>query len=119
MALVIKAICLKKKGGVKHMGRKKEDNSMTKLIIKKSKEKNRQKSVLEVDDIANHYLELAEDKELLGELMLAARVIAKKLNMTQDGYRLILNQGENGGQAVEHIHLHLLGGKRLGPKIVN
>ena len=58
-----------------------------------------------------------EDRELLGELILAAKKIAKKAGISDDGYRLILNQGENGGQAIKHLHIHLLGGKSLGPKI--
>lgn len=58
-----------------------------------------------------------EDTKLLGELMLAAKKIARKLNL-EDGYRLILNQGRHGGQLVGHLHFHLLGGKNLGPKII-
>lgn len=65
-------------------------------------------------------LEEAEesDIELLGKLLLAANTIAKKLNL-EKGFRLILNSGEDSGQLVPHFHIHLLGGKRLGPKIVN
>lgn len=59
-----------------------------------------------------------EDKELLGELVLAAKRVAEKSGIAGDGYRLILNQGEYGGQLVGHLHFHLLGGKKLGPKIV-
>ena len=59
-----------------------------------------------------------QDKRLLGELVLAAQKVAKKLNIDKSGYRLILNQGEHGGQIVEHLHFHLLGGRHLGSKIV-
>jgi len=59
-----------------------------------------------------------EDRNLIGELVLAARKIAKKAGISENGYRLILNQGDHGGQAINHVHIHLLGGKPLGPKIV-
>lgn len=53
------------------------------------------------------------DQLLLGELLLAAKTIAADLKLDHDGYRLNLNAGYNGGQTVEHIHLHLLGGRRF------
>ena len=59
-----------------------------------------------------------EDLDLLGKMMLTAGKAAKILGVDQTGYRLILNQGIDGGQLVPHLHLHLLGGKRLGPKMV-
>jgi len=46
-------------------------------------------------------------------LLNAARVIAEAEGLT-DGYRLVINQGEDGGQAVSHLHVHLLGGRKLG-----
>lgn len=51
---------------------------------------------------------------IAGELLMAASEIAAKLNIAQDGYRLVFNCNENGGQEVFHIHLHLIGGKKLG-----
>jgi histidine triad (HIT) family protein len=59
-----------------------------------------------------------EDAELIGELFLAAKKVAKKMELDK-GYRVIINQGEHGGQMVPHLHIHLLGGKRLGTKIVS
>lgn len=56
--------------------------------------------------------------ELMGRLLLAANKIAKKMELDKKGFRLIINHGEDGGQVVEHLHLHLLGGRQLGPKIV-
>ncbi|MCF7802783.1 MAG: histidine triad nucleotide-binding protein [Candidatus Marinimicrobia bacterium] len=53
------------------------------------------------------------DQELLGELILLARKIADDEGISEDGYRLVFNNGAHGGQAVEHIHLHLLGGRQL------
>lgn len=60
-----------------------------------------------------------EDAELLGELLMAANKVAKKLGLEEKGFRLIINHGEHGGQLVPHLHVHLLGGKRLGAKIVS
>ncbi|MCB1122511.1 MAG: histidine triad nucleotide-binding protein [Verrucomicrobiae bacterium] len=54
-----------------------------------------------------------EDKELLGHLLLTARDVAKKLNL-DDGFRIVINNGPNGGEAVPHLHVHLLGGRKLG-----
>ena len=54
-----------------------------------------------------------KDVELLGKLILVAKKIAKDKNIDKDGYRLIMNCNEYGGQTVYHIHLHLIGGKRL------
>ncbi|MCD6550274.1 histidine triad nucleotide-binding protein [bacterium] len=55
----------------------------------------------------------AKDKELIGELFLLASKIAKKQGIKSKGYRLIFNVGKEGGQAIKHLHLHLLGGKTL------
>ena len=51
---------------------------------------------------------------LIGKIILAAKHIAKEKNISEKGYRLILNCNEDGGQTVFHIHCHLLAGKRLG-----
>ena len=53
-----------------------------------------------------------EDKELLGHLLLTAKTVAKKLNL-ENGFRIIINDGPHGGQEVYHIHLHILGGRKL------
>ncbi len=58
-----------------------------------------------------------QDVELLGRMMLVARDIARKNGITETGYRLIFNTNEDSGQSVFHIHLHLLGGKKLGPML--
>ncbi len=54
-----------------------------------------------------------EDALLLGRVLLAARNVAKQLGLADSGYRLVLNNGEDAGQAVFHLHCHLLGGRRL------
>jgi histidine triad (HIT) family protein len=54
-----------------------------------------------------------EDAALLGKLVLAAQQIAKTHHIDTDGYRLIFNVNQHGGQTVYHIHLHLLGGRHM------
>lgn len=51
--------------------------------------------------------------EILSELMLAATKIAADQGLAEDGYRLVMNCQEGAGQSVFHIHLHLLGGRRM------
>lgn len=55
----------------------------------------------------------SEDKEILGEILLAAKNIAKEKNIEKSGYRTVFNTGPDAGQAVFHIHLHLLGGRKF------
>ena len=59
-----------------------------------------------------------ENVEYMPKIFLAIKEIAKKLNIDERGYRVICNCGKDGGQVVNHIHFHLLGGQELGPKIV-
>jgi histidine triad (HIT) family protein len=54
-----------------------------------------------------------EDAALLGEVFLAARAVAEKLGLADAGYRLVVNQGDHGGQTVHHLHLHVLGGRSM------
>jgi len=54
------------------------------------------------------------DIVLVGELVQKAQEIAEEKEIAEDGYRLIFNCGEHGGQEVDHLHLHLLGGEQLG-----
>ncbi len=58
-------------------------------------------------------LEPADDA-LMGALVRRARELAKELGLAERGFRLALNCGEDAGYSVFHIHLHLLGGRRLG-----
>jgi histidine triad (HIT) family protein len=53
----------------------------------------------------------AEDKELLGELLLAAAEVARQEGLEEGGYRIVANTGLNGGQTVFHLHLHVIGGR--------
>ena len=52
------------------------------------------------------------DKPLLGHLLAVASSLARKLGL-DDGYRLVVNCGRDGGQTVHHLHVHLLGGRSL------
>lgn len=54
-----------------------------------------------------------EDTALLGHLLLVARKVAEQLGLT-NGYRTVINCGPDGGQTVDHLHVHLLGGRSLG-----
>ena len=53
------------------------------------------------------------DLSLLGMLMLVAAEIAVKEGLDRTGYRIVVNNGEHGGQTVPHLHLHLLGGRPM------
>ena len=55
----------------------------------------------------------AADESLLGHIFLVARKIAEMENIQQGGYRLIVNTGPDAGQTVFHLHMHLIGGRRL------
>lgn len=59
-----------------------------------------------------------EHDGLLGRALTIAHKVAHQVGIAEKGYRLIINEGEHGGKLVPHLHIHLLGGKRLGPKIV-
>ena len=55
----------------------------------------------------------AADAETVGKLFLAAKQIAADLGIAESGYRLVMNCGRDAGQTVDHIHLHLLGGRAM------
>ena len=54
-----------------------------------------------------------EDRELLGSLLINARRIAREQGLENPGYRLVINCGPGAGQTVFHLHLHILGGRRM------
>lgn len=58
-----------------------------------------------------------EDEAVLGHLFTVAARLAKEQGIAQDGYRLIVNCGRHGGQEVHHLHMHLMGGRPLGPML--
>lgn len=53
------------------------------------------------------------DTELMGRLFQTARRLARELGVADSGYRLVVNNGGDAGQSVDHIHMHLLGGRPL------
>ncbi len=69
-----------------------------------------------------HYFDIhaviEDDPSVLGRAFKVADKIAHDVGLTEKGYRVIINEGENGGKLVPHLHMHILGGKRLGPKLV-
>jgi histidine triad (HIT) family protein len=58
-----------------------------------------------------------EDEQTAGRMLLVAGRIAEQEGIAQSGYRLIINCNHDGGQEVYHLHMHLLGGRRLGPMV--
>jgi len=57
----------------------------------------------------------SEDKEILGHLILATQKVADILSIRRDdaGYRIVMNNGPDGGEAVPHLHVHVLGGRKM------
>jgi len=64
---------------------------------------------------SQHITSLAdtEDGVLLGELLVLAHQVARKVMIDHGGYRVVINTGVHGGQTVPHLHLHVLGGRRM------
>lgn len=54
-----------------------------------------------------------EDAELLGHLWLTIPQLARQLGIAEGGYRVVVNCGQDGGQSVDHLHYHILGGRKL------
>jgi histidine triad (HIT) family protein len=59
-----------------------------------------------------------EDEPTLGRMFTVAKKIAREQGIAEQGYRLIVNCREHGGQEVYHLHMHLLGGRSLGPVLM-
>ena len=60
----------------------------------------------------------ADDEAVLGRMLRVAADIAEKEGVAEGGYRVMINCRDHGGQEVYHLHLHLLGGRPLGPMLV-
>jgi len=71
------------------------------------------KPIVTVNDVT------AADEALLGHLFVVAAQIAQREGIDTSGYRLIVNCNKDGGQEVYHLHMHLLGGKPLGPMLAS
>src|SRR5215510_16417525 len=67
------------------------------------------KEIPTVDDIT------PEDEQMLGHMFVVAREVARQMGVAENGYRLLVNCRTDAGQEVYHLHMHLLGGRRLGP----
>jgi histidine triad (HIT) family protein len=63
------------------------------------------KHIASLDDTADSYL--------LGQMVSLASAIARQEKIAKSGYRTVINTGEDGGQSVDHLHLHLLGGRHM------
>ena len=67
------------------------------------------KSMNEIEEI---------DENLIGKIFCAIKKIAKEQGVAEQGYRVISNCGKDAGQTVMHLHFHILGGRKLGEKIL-
>lgn len=67
------------------------------------------KSMNEIEEI---------DENLIGKIFFAIKKIAKEQGIAEQGYRVISNCGKDAGQTVMHLHFHILGGRKLGEKIL-
>ena len=67
------------------------------------------KSMNEIEEI---------DENLIGKIFFAIKKIAKEQGIAEQGYRVISNCGKDAGQTVIHLHFHILGGRKLGEKIL-
>jgi histidine triad (HIT) family protein len=63
----------------------------------------------------NHLTE--GDERVAGHMLLVAKKVAEQEGIAEDGYRLIINCNDHGGQVVYHLHMHLMGGRPLGPML--
>ncbi len=70
------------------------------------------KEIPTVDDVTE------ADEAILGHMFVVAKNVARQLGIAEKGYRLIVNCKSDGGQEVFHLHMHLVGGKRLGAMLV-
>jgi histidine triad (HIT) family protein len=68
--------------------------------------------VIPKKEITNLSSATVEDQALLGHLLLVAKQVAEQLELS-NGYRAVINCGRDGGQSVDHLHIHLLGGRSL------
>ncbi|PJF29202.1 MAG: histidine triad nucleotide-binding protein [Phototrophicales bacterium] len=66
------------------------------------------KEIATVDDVE------VDDEPILGRMFTVAKKVARDLGIAESGYRLIVNCKQDGGQEVYHLHMHLVGGRRLG-----
>ena len=68
--------------------------------------------IIPKNHLASHAHATQDDTAIFGHLLHAAGEIARQQNLTK-GYRLVINTGPDGGQTVDHLHIHLLGGRPM------
>lgn len=72
--------------------------------------------IIPKDHVMRSIAEMTDDQEaMVGQMLSLAKRLAEEQGIADDGYRLVFNVRKHGGQEVDHLHLHLLGGQRLGP----
>ncbi len=69
------------------------------------------KTIPTMDDVTE------EDEKVLGHMVIVAAKIAREQGISEKGYRVLMNCREHGGQEVYHLHMHLFGGRPLGPML--
>ena len=69
--------------------------------------------IVPIRPIARVGAALPGDAGVLGQLLLAVGQVARKLGVDQSGFRVVINHGQDGGETVPHLHLHLLAGRPL------
>ena len=63
------------------------------------------KHIASLDDVT--------DSDLIGRMMILAAALARQEGIAKSGYRTVINTGKDGGQSVDHLHVHLLGGRHM------
>ena len=69
--------------------------------------------VIPKKEIARVAASTPEDEALLGHLIFTAQKVARDLGLAESGFRLVINNGPDGGETVPHLHVHLLGGRAM------
>ncbi|OQB74987.1 MAG: HIT-like protein [candidate division TA06 bacterium ADurb.Bin131] len=55
----------------------------------------------------------SQDESLIGRMLVVATQVAKKLNVSETGFRIVINTNKDAGQSIDHLHIHLLGGRKM------
>ncbi len=69
------------------------------------------KHIININDITE------QDEQLIGKIFVVIKKLAAEMGVAYTGFRVVTNSGPDGGQEVDHLHFHLIGGKQLGGKI--
>ena len=70
--------------------------------------------VRDLPGVLRNVVQQADGQRLVGDLLMTANRLAASEGLVNKGYRFVINCGSDGGQTVDHLHLHLLGGRPLG-----